>query len=173
MILHATFYSYFKKSSVANTKCTSSFRYTHMITCRKLRLNKLGDWQRPTAEMKCDTEQTMKLEWLYKVRSECELSSWPDSSVCHSVWTWFSGWGFKSFSDQLSIATSKNLSVVNTICISWFSNTHVITYRKVWLHKCGDWLRQTTEKIRDTEQNNDIGVPVQSWLWVRAEFMVW
>ena len=33
------------------------------------------------AEMKLDTEQTMKLVWLYKVGSECELNSWPDSSV--------------------------------------------------------------------------------------------
>ena len=32
------------------------------ITYRKLRLNKRGDWRRQTAEMKCDTEQTMKLE---------------------------------------------------------------------------------------------------------------
>ena len=28
-----------------------------------------------------DTEQTMKLEWLYKVGSEWELNSWPDSSL--------------------------------------------------------------------------------------------
>ena len=34
-----------------------------------------------TAEMKNDTEQTMKLEWLCKVGSKCELNSWPDSSV--------------------------------------------------------------------------------------------
>ena len=33
------------------------------------------------AKMKSDTEQTMKLEKLYKVDSECELNSWPDSSV--------------------------------------------------------------------------------------------
>ena len=33
------------------------------------------------AEMKSDTEQTMKLEWLYKVGSECKLNSWLDSSV--------------------------------------------------------------------------------------------
>ena len=33
------------------------------------------------AEMKSDIEQTVKLEWLYKVGSECELNSWPDSSV--------------------------------------------------------------------------------------------
>ena len=31
--------------------------------------------------MKCDTEQAMKLEWPYKVDSESELNSWPDSSV--------------------------------------------------------------------------------------------
>ena len=40
-----------------------------------------GDLRRQTGEMKCDIEQTMKLEWLYKAGSECELSSWPDSSV--------------------------------------------------------------------------------------------
>ena len=33
------------------------------------------------AEMKLDIEQTMRLEELYKVGSECELNSWPDSSV--------------------------------------------------------------------------------------------
>ena len=33
------------------------------------------------AEMKCDTERTMKLEKLYKVVSECDLNSWPESSV--------------------------------------------------------------------------------------------
>ena len=35
--------------------------------------------------MKSDTEQTMKLEQPYKVGSECELNSWPDSSVSSSV----------------------------------------------------------------------------------------
>ena len=29
---------------------------------RKSRLNKRGDWRRQTEEMKCGTEQTMKLE---------------------------------------------------------------------------------------------------------------
>ena len=29
---------------------------------RKPRLNKRGDWRRQTEEMKCGTEQTMKLE---------------------------------------------------------------------------------------------------------------
>ena len=48
------------------------------------------------AEMKSDTGQTMKLEYLYRVGSECELNSWPDSSVGWSVWTEFGGRGFKS-----------------------------------------------------------------------------
>ena len=38
----------------------------------------------------------------------------------------FGGRGFKSFSDQLSIATFKNSSVVNTICNCSFPHTHVI-----------------------------------------------
>ena len=57
----------------------------------------------------------MKLEWLYKVGPERELNSWPVSSVGQSVGTEFSGRGFKSHSGQLSIATSKSPSMVNTI----------------------------------------------------------
>ena len=64
------------------------------------------------AKVKLDTEQTIKFQWLYKVGPESELNSWPDSS------TEFSGRGFKSYSgQQLSIATSKNPSVVTTIYI--------------------------------------------------------
>ena len=37
-----------------------------------------------------------------------------------------SGPGFKSYSSQLSIATSKNPSVVNTICMCSFRCTHLI-----------------------------------------------
>ena len=62
--------------------------------------------------MKPTPNKQMKLEQLHKVGSECELNSWPDSSVGYSVWTEFSGRGFKSRSGQLSIATSKNPSVV-------------------------------------------------------------
>ena len=32
-------------------------------------------------KMKSDTEQTMKLEYLYKAWSECDLKSWSDSSI--------------------------------------------------------------------------------------------
>ena len=63
------------------------------------------------AKVKLDTEQRIKLQWLYKVGPESELNSWPDSS------TEFSGRGFKSYPGQLSIATSKNPSVVTTIYI--------------------------------------------------------
>ena len=70
--------------------------------------------------MQCDAEQTMKLEWLYKVGSEPELNSWPDRSVGQSVGTGLSGHGSKSHSGQLSIATSENMPVVNTICFSSF-----------------------------------------------------
>ena len=31
--------------------------------------------------MEYDTEQKMKLEWLYKVDPDCELNSRPDNSV--------------------------------------------------------------------------------------------
>ena len=33
------------------------------------------------AETNPDAEQPIKLEWLYKVYSDCKLNSWPDSSV--------------------------------------------------------------------------------------------
>ena len=95
-----------------------------------------------TAEMERDTEQTMKLEYLYKVGSECDLNPWPDSSVGCSVLTEFIGRGFKSHSGRLSIATSNGSSVVNTIYISSFCYTYVITSRKFRLDKRGDWRRQ-------------------------------
>ena len=103
------------------------------------------------AEMKCDTGQLIKLELLYKNRPEFELKSCSDRSVGYSVWTGFSGYRFKCHSGQLSIATSRNPSVVNTICISSFSNTHVIMYRKLSLNKHGDLLRPTSEMKCDTE----------------------
>ena len=59
--------------------------------------------------------------------------------------TEFSGRGFKSHSGQLSIATSKNPSKANTICISSFRYTHIITYRILRLNKRGDRRRQTAE----------------------------
>ena len=37
-------------------------------------INTRHDLPRQTAEMKCDTEQIMKLEWLYKIGPECKLN---------------------------------------------------------------------------------------------------
>ena len=56
-------------------------RYTHVITSRNFQFKQTWRLTMAIAEMKCDTEQTMNWEWLYKVGSECELISWPDSSA--------------------------------------------------------------------------------------------
>ena len=58
-----------------------SFRYTHMITSSKRQLKQTWRLMKTIAKMKLDTEQTMKLEYLEKAGSKCELNSWPDSSV--------------------------------------------------------------------------------------------
>ena len=73
--------------------------------------------------MKSDTEQTMRLEQLYKVGSDCELNSWPNSSVGQSVCT------FKTHSGQLSISTSNNPSVVNNI-------PHIYIYIYIYIYNC-------------------------------------
>ena len=41
---------------------------------QKTLINKCYDLPRETAKMKCDIEKVMKLEWLYKVGSKCELN---------------------------------------------------------------------------------------------------
>ena len=77
-----------------------------------------------------------------------------------------------------NLATSKNPSVVNTICItSSFCYTRVIMYHQfILLQSCYTltkftwWLIKATVKMRsDTE--DEIGVAVQSWLWVRVDIM--
>ena len=45
-----------------NTIFINSFRYTHVIISTKLRLKQTWRLTKAIAEMKCDTEQTMKLE---------------------------------------------------------------------------------------------------------------
>ena len=49
-------------SSVVNTICISSFRYIHVITSRKFQLKYTWRLTKAIAEMKSDTEQTMRLE---------------------------------------------------------------------------------------------------------------
>ena len=135
-----------------NTICINSFRYTHVISWTKFRLKETCWLTKAIAEMKCESEQTMKLEELYKVGSESELNSWPDSSVHQSVWMEFSGYGFKSQSDQLSVATSKNPSVVNTRCSNSFRYTHVITSTKYRLKQTWRLTKAIAEIKCDTEQ---------------------
>ena len=137
--------------SVANTIYISWFSNTRVITYRKLWLNKRCNWRKPTAEMKFDTEQIMKLDWQYKVGSECELNIWPNSSVCKSVWKRFTGCCFKCNSGQRSKTSSENPSVVNINLISSFCYTRVNTYRKLRLMKRGEWQRQTAKMKYDTE----------------------
>ena len=66
---------------MVNAICISSFRDTHVIISRTFQLKKTWQLTKAIAEMESDTEQTMKLELLYKVESEFDLNSWPDSSV--------------------------------------------------------------------------------------------
>ena len=89
---------------------------------------------------------------LYKVGSECELNPWSDRSLGQSVWTESSGRGFKSHSGQLSLATSKNSSVVNTICINLFRYTHVITSAKFRLKQTWRLMKAIAEMKYDTKQ---------------------
>ena len=63
-----------KNPSGVNTIFISSFHYTHLVTSRKCssKLNVMTD--KGTAEIKSDTEHTMKLQQLCKICSECELN---------------------------------------------------------------------------------------------------
>ena len=54
------------------------------------------------------------------------MNSWPDSSLGYSIWTEFSGLGFKSHSVHLYKATSANPSVMN--------NTHTNTQTHIHTH---------------------------------------
>ena len=71
--------------TVVNTICIDPFRYTHVITSTKVWLKQTWRLAKTIAERKCDTGQTMKLEWR------------------------FSGLRFKFRSGQLSLATSKRI----------------------------------------------------------------
>ena len=63
-----------------------------------------------------------------------------------------SGCGFKSHSDHISIATSNNPSVVNTICIRSFRYTHAITSRKLLLKQTWPLTKAIAEMKSETEQ---------------------
>ena len=61
-IINLLYFLLQKNASVMNTICINSFRYTHVITSTKFRLKQTWRLTKAIAEMKCDTEQTMKLE---------------------------------------------------------------------------------------------------------------
>ena len=110
------------------------------------------------------------------------------------MWHWTNdGRGFKSHSDQLSIATSKNLSVVTTICIvSSFRYTHVIysiemdvstdefnsrnlTLNKRWnLSRCAKlalraiWTHGLIAQVVRASERNSV---VLDWNPTQAEFL--
>ena len=67
-----------KNTSVANTTCINSFRWTHLITSRKYWWQETWWLKKAMNEMKHDIEQTIELEELYKVGCVYELYSWPD-----------------------------------------------------------------------------------------------
>ena len=53
---------YLDNTSMVNTICINSFRYTHVLTSTKFRLKQTWRLTKAIAKMKCDTEQTMKLQ---------------------------------------------------------------------------------------------------------------
>ena len=60
------------------------------------------------------------------------MNSWPDSSFGYSIWTEFSGRGFKSHSVQLFKATSANPSVMNNTHTN--TQTHIHTYIYIYIY---------------------------------------
>ena len=57
------------------------YTHTHVIISRKFRLKETWRLMKAIAEMKLDTDQTVKLKQLHKVGSEWKLNSWPDNLV--------------------------------------------------------------------------------------------
>ena len=78
------------------------------------------------------------------------MNSWPDmthSSVVWSVQTEISGRGFKSHSGQLSIATLKNPSVVNTIYIYIYTESRLFNFETKLEHSKDDVKANQSTKI--------------------------
>ena len=84
--------------------------------------------------------------WNWSSCTKLALSaSWTHGLIAQSVRaSEFSGRGFKSHSGQLSIATSENPSVVNTICINSFHN-NVIICEKLFLKQMWRLTKAKTE----------------------------
>ena len=104
--------------SVVNFICIRSFRYTHVITSRKFQIktNVVTD----------------------EGNSQNEIRNWTNDEIGVAAQSWFwvrvelSVHGLKSYSSQLSIATSNNPSVVNTILI--YIHIYLYTYTHTYIH---------------------------------------
>ena len=60
-----------------------------------------------------DEPRVVVQSWLHK-------SSWTHGLIAQWVWAELSSYGFRYYSGQLSITSSKNSSVVDTMCINLF-----------------------------------------------------
>ena len=123
------------------------------------------------AEMKSDSEQTMKLEWLYKVGAEWKLNSWP-------------------LKPQLVRASERNsvvvgLNPIQANFLSYFKESfsgEYHMYQFILLHSC-DYIKKISIKINvvtDDSWNeiwhwtiDKIGVAIQSSHQVQVELMTW
>ena len=81
------FKSHSGQVSIATSKDTQVVKtYVSVESTRLMWLPQKFDWSKwrltkTMAEIKSRNEETIKLEWLYKVATKCELNSRPDSSV--------------------------------------------------------------------------------------------
>ena len=125
------------------------------------------------ATMEFENWTKMKLEELYKVSSECKLNSWPDNLFRLRVWMEFGGRGFKSQSGQLSLTTSQNPSVVNTINTISFCYTHVITCARYQLKQMWQLPKAIAEIKSKHWAKDEIGIALQCQLWVQIELLTW
>ena len=121
-----------QKPSVVNSICISSFPCSHVITCARFRLNQM--WRLTKTMSRINGEHWKKKKWNW--------SSCTKLSVVQSC-------GFKSHSDQLSMATSQNDSVLSTIRISSLCCTHVITCARFHLKRMWQLTKAMAEMKRE------------------------
>ena len=94
----------------------------------------------------------------------------PCNSVRQNVQKEFGDWGFKSHWGKLSTAISKNLSMVNVICVGSFSYNNVIFCARFQFKNDGDWQRQRLQWNLNTEQKLKLRVSWPQGLIPQAEF---
>ena len=135
---------------IAKMKCEHWIERSNWSSCIKLAMSaslthgliaqSVGASERNSQNEMWTQNREIKLELLYRVGYECKFNSWPNSSVSWSIWAELSGCGFRSHSGQLCIASSKNLSVMNTTCINHFA-ANVITCARVCIKQMLRWTK--------------------------------